>query len=132
MDETLNQIEKFHGHLGPYAVVGYKMGLIANEKLGSDPFCKRAKVFTGTNPPVSCIIDGIQLSSNCTLGKGRITVENKNLAKAEFTSEDNKKLTIQLKSDIKNEIDTIVTEGNIHEYSEIIYNKSDQELFDFL
>ena len=63
------------------------MGLIANEKLGSDPFCKRAKVFTGTNPPVSCIIDGIQLSSNCTLGKGRITVENKNLAKAEFTSE---------------------------------------------
>lgn len=132
MDEILKQIEKFHGHLGPYAVIGYKMGKIANEKLGSDPFCKKAKVYTGTDPPVSCIIDGIQLSSSCTLGKGRISVEDKNLAKAEFTSEKNKKLTIVLKPEIRKEIDTTLTQVNIIEYSEKIYAKSDEELFEIL
>lgn len=132
MNETLKQIERFHGHLGPYAVIGYRMGIIANKKLGDDPFCKSAKVYTGTTPPVSCIIDGIQLSSNCTLGKGKITVENKNLAKAEFTSDDNKKITISLKPEIKNEIDTTVTDENIHKYSEKIFYKSDQDLFEFL
>ena len=40
MDETLDLIEKFHGHLGPYVVLGYRIGLIANEKLGKDPFSK--------------------------------------------------------------------------------------------
>ena len=132
MDETLKEIERFHGHLGPYAVIGYRMGKIANERLGSDPFCKRAKVYTGTTPPLSCIIDGIQLSSNCTLGKGRILVENNDTAKAEFTSEDNKKITIVLRSEIRNEIDTTVTEENMVKYSEETYNKSDEELFEIL
>ena len=132
MDETLKQIENFHGHLGPYVVIGYKMGKIANEKLGNNPFCKRAKVYTGTIPPVSCIIDGIQLSSSCTLGKGRIIVEDKNTAKAKFTSEENKKITIILKPEIRKEIDSTVTEENIIEYSEKIYTKSDEELFEIL
>ena len=132
MDETLKQIESFHGHLGPYAVIGYRMGMIANEKLGIDPFCKKAKVYTRTTPPVSCIIDGIQLSSNCTLGKGRISVEDENLAKAEFISEENKKVTIVLKHAIREEIDTKVTQDNMIEYSEEIFTKSDEELFEIL
>ena len=132
MDETLKQIESFHGHLGPYAVIGYRMGMIANEKLGTDPFCKKAKVYTGTTPPLSCIIDGIQLSSNCTLGKGRISVEDKNFPKADFTSEENKKVTIVLKSNIREEIDKTVTEENMIEYSEEIFTKSDEELFEIL
>jgi formylmethanofuran dehydrogenase subunit E len=132
MDKTLKQIEKFHGHLGPYAVIGYRMGKIANEKLGTDPFCKRAKVYTGITPPVSCIIDGIQLSSSCTLGKGRIIIEDESTAKAEFISEENKKITIILKPEIIKEIDTTVTEENIIEYSEKIYTKSDEELFEIL
>jgi len=132
MNETLKQIEKFHGHLGPYAVIGYRMGKIANEKLGEDPFSKVAKVYTGTTPPLSCIIDGVQLSSSCTLGKGRITVEDKDQAKAEFTSKNNEKITIFLKPEIRKEIDITITQENIIEYSEKIYNRSNEELFDIL
>jgi len=132
MNETLKNIESFHGHLGPYAVLGYKMGKIANERLGDDPFSKTAKVYTGTKPPLSCIIDGIQLSSSCTLGKGRITVEDNDQAKAEFTSKNNDKITIFLKSEIRQEIETTVTQENIIEYSERIYSKPDEELFEIL
>ena len=129
MDETLKKIEQFHGHLGPYAIIGYKMGKIANTKLGSDPFSKKVVVWTGTTPPLSCIIDGIQMSSGCTLGKGNISVRHDGIPKAQFTDNNGKKLEIMLKSNIKQEIDTTVTEENIINYSEQLYQRTDQELF---
>ena len=134
MNNTLKEIEKFHGHLGPYAVIGYKMGIIAREKLGSDPFNKKAVVYTGTTPPISCIVDGIQLGSCCTLGKGNIITIDKNQAKVEFFLKEKPedKLTIFLKDKIKNEIDTTINQENIISYSEKIWGKKDNELFDFL
>ena len=86
MNDILKTIEQFHGHLGPYAVLGYKMGKIACEHLGSDPFEKTVTVSTGTTPPISCIIDGIQLGSGCTLGKGNIIIKHENTPKAEFSN----------------------------------------------
>jgi formylmethanofuran dehydrogenase subunit E len=129
MDEILKQIEKFHGHLGPYVVLGYKMGEIANRILGKDFFSKKATVFSGISPPLSCIIDGVQISSGCTLGKGNIIVNNDGLAKTQFSDNNGKKIEITLKSNIKNEIDTIVTEENIIDYSEKLFKKPDNELF---
>ena len=132
MNETLKQIEQFHGHLGPYAVIGYRMGLIANKKLGSDPFIKKAVVWTGSKPPLSCIIDGIQISSGCTYGKGNITIKNEGIAKAEFSTNDGKHMGIMLRSDVRKEIDTKVTEESMIEYSENIFKKTDKELFEIL
>ena len=129
MDEILRQIEKFHGHLGPYVVLGYKMGEIANKILGKDFFSKNAIVFSGINPPLSCIIDGVQMSSGCTLGKGNIKVNNDGLAKTKFSNNNGKKIEITLKSNIKDEIDTSVTEENIIDYSKKLFQKSDDELF---
>jgi len=134
MDNTLKEIEKFHGHLGPFAVIGYKMGIIAKKRIDSDPFKIKAIVYAGTTPPISCIVDGIQLGSCCTLGKGNIKTIDKNQAKAEFFLKDNpeKKITIALKDEIKNEIDTTVRQNNMIKYSERIWKKTDDELFDFL
>ena len=132
MNEILKQIEKFHGHLGPYVVIGYRMGLASNQILGEDSFSKKAIVKTGANPPISCIIDGIQMSSGCTLGKGNIKVNNDNIAKAEFNNNNGEKVEISLKSDIKNEIDTKVTRENIIEYSKKLYDKNDDELFEIV
>jgi formylmethanofuran dehydrogenase subunit E len=130
MKETLSKIEQFHGHLGPYAVIGYRMGEIAKQQLGSDPFSKEAVVWTGTKPPLSCIIDGIQVSSGCTLGKGNILINQGGVPKVQFIGEDGKQLGISLKKNIQQEIDTKVTKENIISYSEKIFKKSDQELFD--
>jgi len=130
MNEALRQIERFHGHIGPYAIVGYKMGEIANKTLGSDPFSKKAVVWTGTTPPLSCIIDGLQISSGCTMGKGNILVKQESSPKVQFTNNDGKKIEITLKPVIKQEIDTTVTEENIASFSEKLYQRTDQELFD--
>jgi len=130
MNETLKKIEQFHGHLGPYAVLGYRMGRIANEKLGADPFLKTAIVWTNGAPPMSCVIDGIQVSSGCTTGKGNLTVLSGNIPKACFSDNNGKKIEILLRESVKNEIDKTVTEQNIVSYSEQLYLKSDKELFE--
>jgi len=38
MEEILKKIEQFHGHIGPYVIIGYKMGEISTNNLGKDPF----------------------------------------------------------------------------------------------
>ena len=132
MDEALKKIERFHGHIGPYVVIGYKMGEIANQLFGSDPFSKNAIVWTGTKPPLSCIIDGVQMSSGCTLGKGNIMVNMEGIPKAQFTDNNGKQLEIRLKSHVQEEIDTMVTKDNIISFSSQLYLKSSEELFDIL
>jgi len=129
MDEILKTIENFHGHLGPYAVLGYKMGRIACEKLGSDPFDKHVTVFTGTTPPISCLVDGIQIGSGCTLGKGNISVKNELLPKAVFSNKNGDKIIISLQKKIQEEIETKVTEENIIDYSADMYQRMDDDLF---
>ena len=130
MNETLKFIEKFHGHLGPYAVIGYRMGRIACAKLNDDPFEKNVEVFTGNTPPISCIVDGIQLGSGCTLGKGNIKIFDEKKPIAIFKDKKGKTIKITLKKEVQNEIDTKITDENIIEYAEKIYDKSDGELFD--
>lgn len=132
MDEILKRIEQFHGHLGPYAIIGYKMGKIANQHLGVQPFSKHVIVRTGTTPPVSCIIDGIQLSSGCTLGTGKISVLNEGIPKVTFTNNNGRSIEINLKSHIREEIDSSVNEDNIVEYSIQLYEKPDNELFEII
>lgn len=130
MDETLKKIESFHGHLGPYAVIGYRMGQIACRRLNNDPFSKNAEVMTGTKPPISCIVDGVQLGSGCTLGKGNITISNKKQPIAVFKDKNGKEITITLKKQIHEEIDNTVTDENIIEYAQKIYKKPEEQLFE--
>ncbi len=129
MDETLKHIEKFHGHLGPYVILGYKMGLLANHHLGSDPFCKKAEIWTGSTPPISCLIDGIQLSSGCTYGKGALKIKEKAAATAVFSDKNGRQLSITVKPVVTQEIDSTVTDENIVSYAEKLYFTPDDKLF---
>ncbi|MEF8848222.1 MAG: formylmethanofuran dehydrogenase subunit E family protein [Candidatus Thermoplasmatota archaeon] len=129
MDETLKKIEAFHGHIGPYAVIGYRMGKIACRKLTDDPFSKKVKIMTGTKPPISCIIDGIQVSSGCTLGKGNIKIQDKKQPIAIFKDNKGTQITITLKKDIYEKIETAVRDEELLKYSEEIHKKPEEEIF---
>lgn len=71
-EELLEAASAFHGHTGPYLIVGLKAGEVAEECLGHDPFKISCEVQCEPKPPQSCIIDGIQFSTSCTMGKGNI------------------------------------------------------------
>jgi len=132
MNEELTHLQTFHGHLGPYVVLGYRMGLIANQHLGDDPFCKSAKVFTEENPPMSCAVDGIQISSGCTLGKANIEIISDRNLKAVFKDESGKQIQIKLKESAQDEIQKNVTKENLEGFAEEIFNRSDNRLFEII
>lgn len=93
---TIEDLAAFHGHLGPYIVLGYRMGRYAICHFCNDPFQMKATVHCSGTPPQSCLADGIQIGSGCTLGKRNIEIIPAEEIKCEFTSGD-KKLVIRPK-----------------------------------
>ncbi|MEO0073936.1 MAG: formylmethanofuran dehydrogenase subunit E family protein [candidate division WOR-3 bacterium] len=68
---TLAAAARFHGHLGPWLVLGLRAGF-HSRRLGGSPFARKALVWCPARTPYSCFIDGIQFASGCTLGKANI------------------------------------------------------------
>ncbi|MCM8797358.1 MAG: formylmethanofuran dehydrogenase subunit E family protein [Candidatus Omnitrophica bacterium] len=70
---SLEAAKEFHGHLGPYLTLGLLAGELALRELN----CKKyfglyIKVYGAQKKPKSCLIDGLQLSTGATYGKGNI------------------------------------------------------------
>jgi formylmethanofuran dehydrogenase subunit E len=65
---------EFHGHVGPYVVLGFRAGMLARETLDSPGyFDLTAEAVCPLRTPTSCFLDGLQLGSGCTLGKRSLT-----------------------------------------------------------
>jgi len=75
LEALVKRAVEFHGHLGPYLTCGLRMGLLALRLLDSRGFSDLMIVAeTGAEPPVSCLVDGLQIATGCTLGKGNIAL----------------------------------------------------------
>ena len=66
---------EMHRHLGIYSIVGAKMGLRAREILDAGPDELEVVSCAGPQPPLSCLNDGLQVSTGASLGHGTISVE---------------------------------------------------------
>lgn len=67
---------EIHGHLGIYSTIGAKMGIRAFELfrekgLEGEIFVES---FAGSTPPVSCLNDGLQVSTGASMGHGLFSV----------------------------------------------------------
>lgn len=70
----LKNLKKFHGHLGPFVVLGCKMGESAKKILKGGNRNLTAQAWIIMKPPVSCLLDGIQVASGCTIGRGNLKI----------------------------------------------------------
>ena len=127
MSSVLKRAAEFHGHLGPYLVLGLKMGVLAKNTLNADPFEIRAEIHTEKITPRSCILDGIQFTSGCTLGKGNIDVMESDEIFGVFYK-DNSKIVIKVKKEILEKIEKV---SDMEEYARILFEKKDEELFEY-
>ena len=130
--DTELYIKTFHGHLGPYLVLGYRMGLIALRELDSaGHFGLFAIVHSRLKPPESCLIDGVQLGSGCTLGKRNIEIaETAGPAFAEFESERGERITISLRGDIPRLIADLIRESGVEDAGDRIFHMGEESLFE--
>ncbi len=100
---SLKEAVKFHGHLGPYLVLGLLAGNLGLKKLGIKKyFGMLVKVYGASDRPKSCLIDGLQLSTGATYGKGNIQKYAAKDIKVIITNLKNKKaLIITLEEGLK-------------------------------
>ena len=105
---------EFHGHDGPFMTIGLRMGITALEMLDCKGwFGLNCEVRLNWAPPDSCVIDGIQSSTGCTMGKKNITVTELPGVEAVFTSRNGKSVRIKLKQEIIDRIKGGMTEEDI-------------------
>ena len=130
LEEMIEQATEFHGHLGPFLVLGIRMGLLALRELSSSGYeGLEALVKTGNTPSLSCLLDGIQVSTGCTMGKGNIALGR---AEADFST-DEKKVTFKVKDEIIDEIKSWrESYATLEEIAWSISKRSDEELFERL
>lgn len=104
---------ELHRHLGVFAIIGVKMGIRAREyfNTGVDEFS--ATSHAGSTPPLSCMNDGIQVSTGATPGHGLLTVINDQPASpsVEF-SYMNSSIRLTLKPEIAKKISDELKEIN--------------------
>jgi pyrimidine-specific ribonucleoside hydrolase len=117
---------EFHEHLGIYSILGAKMGLRAREyfHVGLDELTILS--FAGLTPPLSCLNDGLQVSTGATLGHGTIQVDRENtFPGAKFSFKD-RPIMITVREEIRNKIRDEV------QYGVRTYGPETKEYWDYI
>jgi formylmethanofuran dehydrogenase subunit E len=111
---------ELHGHLGPFLVIGVRIGRAAKQILNSENQGKGelyASVEVPLQTPFSCILDGVQSITHCTIGNQRLRVEKsrRNITARFETTESDKTLAIVVNPEIVKEVTDKISKGATNE-----------------
>jgi formylmethanofuran dehydrogenase subunit E len=129
--KNLEKAVEFHGHLGPYLVLGLLAGGLALKKLR----CRRyfglsVKIWGANRKPESCLIDGLQLSTGATYGKGNICRYNGRRLRISARNLKNRKdISIFLKKDIMCRLDMLKGHRDSEIFARRLYQTDPTEIF---
>ncbi len=96
-------------------MLGVKMGLYVKDIFNADGLTGHIGIvaYTGSVPPVSCLLDGLQASTGSTLGHGLIKVAESSApprAEATFTCGE-KSISVALKQEYESQIQADIRRG---------------------
>jgi formylmethanofuran dehydrogenase subunit E len=93
---TIKRAEGFHGHLGPFLVIGVRMGLIGVRELEVKENSEKLRVtaMLRHQVPFSCVVDGIQVATKCTIGNRKLKLIDSPEIAAEFKLQEGDKVTV--------------------------------------
>ncbi|RLI47181.1 hypothetical protein DRO69_01240 [Candidatus Bathyarchaeota archaeon] len=93
---TIKRAEGFHGHLGPFLVIGVRMGFIGVRELKGKENSEKLRVtaMLRHQVPFSCIVDGIQVATKCTIGNQKLKLIDSPEIAAEFELQEGEKITV--------------------------------------
>lgn len=117
-NELASDIEdamKLHGHLGPFLVIGVRTGILAKRILNTDTRENGLRVIARLplSTPFSCVLDGIQATTQCTIGNQKLKAENTS-SKIEifvWKQTQNKSLRIEVNPMILDKLKSSFSEG---------------------
>ena len=128
---SLKEAAGFHGHLGPYLVLGILAGEFALKTLKAKKyFGITIKVWGANKKPKSCLVDGLQLSSGATYGKGNIEKYPGDKIKAEFCNfKTRAKCVLQLEGGLIQKLKQTRTHRDSEILAKKIYKSNYSDLF---
>lgn len=98
-------VAQFHGHLGPWVVLGFRLGEAARRAVQANGFFDVDVVCYGPleRPPVACFLDGVQLATGATWGKRNIARKPAETVSVELTHlPTGRKAIVKLRPEIVN------------------------------
>lgn len=113
-DEFVSGIlaNELHRHLGIFAIAGVKMGVRAREYFHTGVDEMKVVSMAASTPPLSCMNDGLQVSTGATPGHGLLEVRNNApIPAAEFIYKD-RIIRIELKKEIAGQMSGELREIN--------------------
>jgi pyrimidine-specific ribonucleoside hydrolase len=113
-DEFVSGIlaNELHRHLGIFAIVGVKMGVRAREYFHTGVDEMKVISMAASTPPLSCMNDGLQVSTGATPGHGLLEIRDNNpIPVAEFRYK-KRVIRIELKKDLAAEMSGQLREIN--------------------
>jgi len=120
LETMIRDAVMLHGHLGPFLIIGGRSGISANRILnpthnGSNAL--QATVRLPLRTPYSCILDGIQSTTKCTIGNQRLkTIDSPEEMTAKFKMQgSDKSLIITASAKIIGEIENEFSRGATNE-----------------
>jgi formylmethanofuran dehydrogenase subunit E len=118
--EQIREASELHGHLGAFLVVGVRIGETAKQVLkvkNQRSRELRVSVKVPLQTPFSCILDGIQSTTHCTIGNQRLNVKpSRQTITAQFeTTDSDETLTISVDPKIVKELTDKISKGTSSE-----------------
>jgi len=131
----LNKAADFHGHLGPFLVLGVRMGLIGVRELEAKENEEklRVTVMSKYSVPFSCVIDGIQVATKCTIGNKKLRVKNSSEIAAKFELQNGEQVTVKVNpatfNKLKNKLPENISGEELRELADLVISMPEEELF---
>ena len=132
LPEALEAAKSFHGHLGPMVALGLRMGRIIVGRLGDTPFSYHIRCFTGKTPPISCVLDGLQLSTPCTVGNGGIGIVEDGEVRATASDKAGRAVEVRLRSEISERIEAEYDPNHEEALPLALWEMSEEALFEVM
>jgi formylmethanofuran dehydrogenase subunit E len=130
LNSILKKAEEFHGHLGPFLALGVRMGLVGVRELGAKEKAEKlhVTVMLKYSVPFSCVIDGIQVATKCTIGNKKLRVKNSSGMTAKFEL-NGEHVIITVNPATFNKLLENVSKEELRELAKLVASMPEEELF---
>lgn len=131
----LEAAKDFHGHLGPFLAMGVRAGLIGLRELrtAKESTDLRVNALLEYSVPYSCVLDGLQVTTGCTIGNKRLTFENSPTFSISFTNSNGTMLTVSILKtaleDLEGELRRSTSCREVERLSFAVASKTESDLF---
>lgn len=136
LDAILRKAEEFHGHLGPFLTLGVRIGLIGigELKVKRNDEKLRVTAMLKYSVPFSCVVDGIQVATKCTIGNKKLRLRSSSGIAARFELQRGEQITVSVNPTaferLKNELlSENVPPKEVRKLAHLVASMPEEELF---